>query len=122
MARQRADFNWRGIARILFLAALVFLVINTMDANKCVFASMGDAELQTEAEREALTEQTRDVGRVSTARGFFGRFFGSIGPCYEAHPIGHNEQWKQYALFGTAGGALLFWLLGRLFSPRYRAG
>ncbi len=87
-------------------------------AAKCSVAGMNETKLQTDEElsnlEDSVEERSSDVTRVSSCGKFLGRFFGNIGSCYTAHPLGTADVWKQYTLFGAAGGLVLFLILGSI--------
>lgn len=133
MARQKADFNWRGYGRIFLIAGLVLGVWTVWPATLCTFHGIDeDVDLTEVARNRPLLdpdehERSSDLTRVSSSSGFFGSIrdsarvcFGSIDcdfgegdtpprVCADAAPIAEQEDWKRY---GAAGGFGLWILFG----------
>ncbi len=125
MAKDRAGINFGGLAKICFIVALVMGIWIMVPAAKCSVSGMDDTDLQTEEElsdlEDSVEERSSDVTRVSSSGNFLSRFFGNIGTCYKAYPLGTADVWKQYTLYGAAGGFVLFLILGSITKPRSNA-
>lgn len=125
---KRAGINFAFLMKICLLGAIVMLCWNLAPAAQCSFRGMNEADINENVGDDdgaaAATDATdgqvdsTDVTRVSGTQGFFGKFFGSIGPCYSSNPITTAEVWKQYTLYGFAGGFVLFLLLGMIQKPK----
>ena len=120
--KQRAGINFAFLAKICLLGSIVMACWIFAPAAKCSFKGMDEAEIQTQEELDELEnnveDDSSDVTRVSGTKGFFGRFFGGIGPCYEQNPFNSAEVWKQYTLYGLGGGFVLFLLLAMVQRPK----
>ncbi|TVR05124.1 MAG: hypothetical protein EA398_00305 [Deltaproteobacteria bacterium] len=129
MARQRADFDWRGFGRIFLIVGLLLGAWTIFPATVCTFKGIDeDVSLDELARTRPIAdpdsgERHTDLTRVSSSAGFFGAMRTSFSICFgmtecpqdrdlhrscaEAAPIAEQEDWKRYG----ASGAFVLWIL-----------